>query len=97
MIDVTTEDLIVAPIAASRFKSKTIYFLILAVGIIGLLLANKGLVVAGMVNGKPIFRWELNKTLVSRFGKQTLEGIISERLIADAAKKSGVVVTKEDV
>ncbi len=97
MIDVATEDLIVPPTPAPRFKSKTIYVLILAVGIIGLLLANKGLVVAGIVNGKPIFRWELNKTLVSRFGKQTLEGIISERLIADAAAKAGVSVTKEDI
>ena len=97
MIDVATEDLMAPPVSTPRFKSKTIYVLILAVGIIGLLLANKGLVVAGIVNGKPIFRWELNKTLVSRFGKQTLEGMISERLIADAAKKAGVSVSKEEI
>ena len=97
MIDVATENLMPDPALKRRFSSKTIYIVILVVGLAGLLLANKGLVVAAIVNGKPIFRWELNKTLVSRFGKQTLEGIISERLIADAAKKAGVVVSKADV
>ncbi|OGG28126.1 hypothetical protein A3A64_02275 [Candidatus Gottesmanbacteria bacterium RIFCSPLOWO2_01_FULL_48_11] len=97
MIDVATENLIAGPSMQPRFSSKKIYIVILVIGLAGLLLANKGMVVAAIVNGKPIFRWELNKTLVSRFGKQTLEGIISERLIADAAKKAGVVVSKEDV
>ena len=97
MIDVATENLIAGPSMQPRFSSKKIYIVILVIGLAGLLLANKGMVVAAIVNGKPIFRWELNKTLVSRFGKQTLEGIISERLMADAAKKAGVVVSKEDV
>ena len=35
--------------------------------------------------------------MTDRFGKQTLEGIISERLIADEANKQGVVVSKEDI
>jgi foldase protein PrsA len=35
--------------------------------------------------------------MTDRFGKQTLEGIISEQLIADEAKKQGVVVGKADV
>ena len=97
MIDVATEDLIPSPAVYRRFSTKTIAFVVLALGIIGLLFTNKGLIVAGMVNGKPIFRWELNKVLVSRFGKQTLESIISERLIADAAVKAGVTVTQQDI
>src|SRR3989344_6039608 len=97
MIDVATENLIAGPSMQTRFSSKKIYIVILVIGLAGLLLANKGLVVAVIVNGKPIFRWELNKTLVSRFGKQTLEGMISERLIADAAKKAGVSVSKEEI
>ncbi|MBI4064809.1 SurA N-terminal domain-containing protein [Candidatus Gottesmanbacteria bacterium] len=70
---------------------------VLILGLVILFFTNKGLFVAAVVNGKPIFRWDLNKVLVSRFGKQTLEGIISETLIADAAKKSGVVISQQDI
>lgn len=76
---------------------KVIAFVIVVVGILALFWTNKGLLVAGMVNGKPIFRRELNKVLTSRFGQQTLEQIISERLIADAAGKEGVTVTQEEI
>lgn len=78
-------------------KSKTIYFIILAIGLLLLFLTNKGLLVAAVVDGKPIFRWQLNKTLVNRFGKQILENMVSEQLVANAARKSGVSVSKEDV
>lgn len=70
---------------------------IIVIGLVALFITNKGLLIAGMVNGKPIFRWELNKVLTSRFGQQTLEQIISERLIADAAAKEGVTVTQEEI
>lgn len=64
---------------------------------IGLLAANKGLIVAAVVNGKPIYTWQLNSAMRNRFGQQTLEGMIGEQLIADQAKASGVTVTKQDV
>lgn len=62
-----------------------------------LVLANKGLVFAAIVNGKPIFSWELNQTLKSRFGQQTLEGMIGERLVAEEAAKQGVAVSAEEL
>lgn len=72
-----------------------------AVGLLVLFLvlvaANKGLVLAAVVNGRPIFSWQLNNTLRTRYGQQTLEGMIGERLIADEAKKTGVVVTESDI
>lgn len=64
---------------------------------IGLLAANKGLIVAAVVNGKPIYTWQLNSAMRNRFGQQTLEGMIGEQLIADQAKTAGVMVTKQDV
>ena len=70
---------------------------VVVIGLVALFLTNKSLLVAGIVNGKPIFRWELTKVLTSRFGQQTLEQIISERLIADAASKEGVTVTQEEI
>ncbi|MBI4062308.1 SurA N-terminal domain-containing protein [Candidatus Gottesmanbacteria bacterium] len=86
-----------APTQRSWKSPKMIALAIVVVGLIALFLTNKGLLIAGMVNGKPIFRWDLNKVLTSRFGQQTLEQIISERLIADAASKEGVMVTKEEI
>lgn len=69
----------------------------LAVLFMVLAAANKGLVLAAIVNGKPIFSWQLNHTLRTRYGQQTLEGMIGEVLIANEAKKSGVVVTDADI
>ncbi len=99
MIDVTTEDLIAPPPAPAyrRRSTRPVILLLLVLAIIGLLVLNKHWIVVALVNGKPIFRWELNSALVSRFGKQTLEGLISERLIADAAKQAGVTVSREEV
>jgi len=62
-----------------------------------LLAANKGWVVAAVVNGKPIFSWDLNNTLRARYGQQTLEGMIGEMLIADEARKAGVTITDADL
>lgn len=62
-----------------------------------LFLTNKGLLFAAVVNGKPIFRWDLNRVMASRFGQQTLENMINEQLIADAARKAGVTVTQQEI
>lgn len=60
-------------------------------------LIRGGYLVVATVNGKPVYRWEFSNMLVSRFGAQTLETMITERLISDAASKEGVNVTKADV
>lgn len=58
---------------------------------------NKGWVVAAVVDGTPLFSWDLNKTLRMRYGQQTLEGMIGEMLIAKEAKKSDIVITDEEL
>ncbi len=70
---------------------------VLVLVLVGLLAANKGWIVAAMVNGKPIYSWQLNKSLRNRFGQQTLEGMIGEVLIADQAKSAGVSVSQADI
>lgn len=72
-------------------------FIAILVALAALFLVKKGLIVAAIVNGRPIFRWELTNSLVSRFGKQTLEGMISETLIAAEARKSGVTISNQEV
>lgn len=95
MIDSMTSDMVTAPMQPKN--KKLLYLVVGLLAVSALLIANKTWVVAGVVNGKPIWSWELNKTMTDRFGKQTLEGMISERLIADEANKQGVSVSKSDV
>ncbi len=103
MIDAETESL-VPPVETMEEKKvrvgnrmKLLYFVVALLVISALLMANKGLIVAAIVDGHPIFSWQLNKTLTDRYGKQTLEGMISEQLIAEEAKKNGVNVTAADI
>lgn len=87
-----------APAWHGQPKSKTATLIVaLAVIIFAVLAVNKGMIVAAVVNGRPIFRWTLTNTLISKYGKQTLENMISEQLIAVEAKKSNIVVTKKEI
>lgn len=98
MIDTKTENLF--PIPATRPQPTPIARIALVVLIVGLLtlfITNKGLIVAAVVDGKPIFRWQLSSVLMSRFGQQTLEGMISQALIDEQAQKAGITVTQADV
>lgn len=104
MIDEETENLVPSPVAVDepqqkQFMSKTkiLVTIVAVLALSALFLANKGLLVAAVVNGRPIFTWQLNKTLMDRFGQQTLEGMISEQLIADEAQKQGVRTTQADI
>jgi foldase protein PrsA len=58
---------------------------------------SKGYVFVALVNNKPIFRFQLNQTMMARFGKQTLEGMISEQLIGEEAQKNGIVITQAEI
>lgn len=53
--------------------------------------------IAATVNGKPVFRYQLNQRLSSTYGKETLENIIVEKLIGEEAKKKGILVTDEEI
>lgn len=81
-----------------RRLSKTGYVaIILGVVIAGLLAVNRGLVIAAVVNNKPIFRWTMNGVLVSRFGAQTLDNMITEQLIGDEASRLNITVTQKEI
>lgn len=64
MIDTKTEDLLPqTPPAVHRFPVRKIALAIVIVGILAILISNKGLLVAATVNGRPIFRWQLTSVL----------------------------------
>lgn len=86
-----------APAGSSTKRFVRIVPILLVVLLFVLLGMNKGMLVASLVNGKPIFTWQFHSVLRARFGQQTLEGMIGEMLIKDEAKKAKIVVTKEEI
>jgi foldase protein PrsA len=58
---------------------------------------SKGYILVAIVNNKPLFRFQLNQTMMARYGKQTLEGMVSESLIADEAKKLNITISQEEI
>lgn len=58
---------------------------------------SKGYILVAIVNNKPLFRFQLDQTMMARYGKQTLEGMISESLIADEANRLNIVVSQEEI
>lgn len=78
-------------------KSTKIITAAVIVVIILLFLIRKGYIVSAVVNGRPVFRWEVSKVLFDRYGTQTLETLISKRLVEQQARSSTIVVTSEDI
>lgn len=74
-------------------------FLIIALGTVLFLLAQKyrGQFLAGTVNSIPVTRFELNKKMAEKYGKQTFDEIVSERLLTQELKKNKIVVTDKEV
>jgi hypothetical protein len=70
--------------------------LILAILVGGAFLLREQIVVA-MVNGRPVFRYELNRRMTGAFGKETLENLIMEKLISREAKVKGVAASESEI
>lgn len=84
------------PVVSRRFSRR---WMVAGLALLFLILlaANKGWVVVAIVDGTPIFSWQLTSVLRARYGQQTLEGMIGEALIEKEAKKSGIVVSPDDL
>ncbi len=82
--------------APRRLSTKNI-LLIGVLILLALVWKFKGNFIAAMVNGQPISRMQLNDRLVKKFGDQTLDSIINERLILAAARQKGIFVKSEEI
>ena len=72
--------------------------IILSLIVIGILIWKfKGYFIVATVNGQPVSRWELNDQLTARFGQQSLDTIINERLIIAAARNKGILISQDDL
>lgn len=106
MIDTKTENLFPTvstspssvlndPSAATSLRWGVIVVLVVVLGLVWA--GSRGYIIAAMVNGKPIFGWDVASVVMSRYGSQTLTSMVNEHLIADEAMKKGVNVTSADI
>lgn len=87
----------IQPNKSLSFSYKLI--LVILFGVLSYLLATKyrNLILVGTVNNKPITRFELNMAMSEKYGKQVLEELVNEKLLAAEIVKQGIVVTDEEV
>lgn len=80
-----------------KLNKKTIIILaiIIVLGILAYLL--RGLFVAATVNGSPISRWSVVKTLEKEAGQDLLESLVVEKLIQSEARAKDIVISAEDI
>lgn len=84
------------PTAPKRLSKRNIILIVLLI-VVALLWQFKSSFIVAMVNGQPVSRWQLNDQLAKKFGQQTLESIINERLILSAARQKGIFVKSEEI
>jgi parvulin-like peptidyl-prolyl isomerase len=80
-----------------RFPIVKVAIIVIVIGLVAIFVSNKGLLVAAVVNGKPIYRWQLNSVMTSRYGQQTLDSMVSQRLVDEEAKKADITVTQAEI
>ncbi len=78
-------------------KSKALYILLIAAGLLLLFIYKKNWIVAAMVNGSPVTNLELQTRLNKQFRSQTLTQLINEKLILAEAAKNNATVTETDI
>jgi len=93
------EEPLISLVKKSNSKFITYLAIVILLGIALFLMAKKyrGLVIAGMVNTSPVTRMELQKVLIERYGKATLDDLIAQKLLQQLAKDNQVVVSNEDI
>lgn len=77
-------------------SKKTMAVLIVLL-LIGVVFYFKDYFVAATIDGKTISRFSVIERLEKQSGKQTLDSMITERLIENEAQKQGLAVTDEEV
>jgi foldase protein PrsA len=80
-----------------RFLSLKNIILLIILVIAVLFWKFKGYFVVALVNGQPISRWQLSDQLMKKYGSQTLDNIINERLILAAARQKGIFVKADEI
>jgi parvulin-like peptidyl-prolyl isomerase len=80
-----------------RISKRAILTILTIVLVIMLGYNFRGLVIAATVNGHPISRWSVVSALEKASGKQALDSLIIQQVIADEVKKQGIVIAPADL
>ncbi|MGI5826323.1 MAG: SurA N-terminal domain-containing protein [Patescibacteria group bacterium] len=101
-VDTSIEKVSVAAMMSAEPTRKKISAPMLILGLSVLILgflaySFKDSFLVAVINGKPVFRYELNKKLTNSYGKETLENLIVEKLVEEEANKQKVTVTEEEI
>jgi hypothetical protein len=90
-----------APFVGEQKKQNMMSFwigtIIVVLVILGTFAYKNGFVVAATVNGQPIYSWQLYGELMRRYGKQTVEGMITEKMIDIESKNENVAISQQDI
>jgi len=87
-------------ISSPNKKRKTwpfVLLIVLLLVLLGLGYFLRGQYLVAIVDGRPIFRFQLNQKMLSSYGKATLEEMIMEDLIREEAAKKKIDVTSQEV
>lgn len=76
---------------------KTLYLLATAAIVLGLLYYYKDMFVVATVNGRPISRMAVVSEVEKRYGKETVDNLVTKELILQEASKNGVTVSQEEI
>ncbi len=80
-----------------RIRKSYIIFLAVIAVLATLIVRYKGLVVAAVVNGNPIYRVNVVKETEKQAGKQTINNLVRNSLIEQEAKKQNITVTDKEI
>lgn len=78
-------------------EPKKFWWSLIIIGLFLILLTNKNLVVAAIVNGQPISNFELQARLNKQFRSQTINQMINEKILEQEATKKGTSVNQEEL
>lgn len=84
-------------VSKPRPMGKLLFLVLVLIILAALVIKNKGLFVAAMVNGRPILRISLDRQLVSRYGPSLLEEMVNDEIINGAADKNGIKVSLDEI
>ncbi len=93
MPKIKTKKLVIPGVLKSRRLVMGLVLVVLA----AFLFLNKNLIIVGVVNNRPVWRWDLEKRLVGQYGAQSLDQLVSEVLISQAAGDKKISVSKAEV
>lgn len=84
-------------VSTPKIKRNQAIVIALILLIVGVLFYFKGLFIAALVDGQPISRISLIKEMEKQSGKQTLNSLITQALIQQAASKQNIKVGNDEV